>query len=253
MLQRRHCRQLGRRGVRDPSSGSLTYQQILGPLLVEMWHSQFGTGLVAATIDTWTGQLRSTVLQAPAAINRPDYIADGSRFGGKPVVQTAVAGAKCLAVAGIPTLLANGSRPCVYTRMRYRSAVSAANETICDFGVLATSDDFDLRTDIAGTSFEYFGSGASVLQASYNNNVRSVAAWADGTNKNLLIDGVLSQQATVSALGHDITAVGVGRTASTAGVQIGTTSNALILVMSAYPGAAALAAVTRVAELEFPA
>ena len=69
-----------RRGGRDSSVATATYQSILGALLVEMWHSQLGIATVSGNVDTWTGQVQGVVLQAPGAANRPAYAADVANF-----------------------------------------------------------------------------------------------------------------------------------------------------------------------------
>jgi hypothetical protein len=134
-----------RRGQRGSGAPPVaTYQSILGPLLVEMWHSYLnpvdvgggvmvGSGIAlagGAFVDTWTGQKLGYVLQAPAAGNRPVYAADGGAFTGRSVVQTASAGSLCLITANLsPPLFATGTRPWLWCVCRLRTISGGANNT----------------------------------------------------------------------------------------------------------------------------
>lgn len=90
---------------------------------VEYWHSELGVSLVGGEVDSWTGQLQGTVLAtANGAAQRPAYGVDGSFFGGRPVVRSAITGTRYLKSAVVAPLVLAGSKPHIYWIMRWRTA-----------------------------------------------------------------------------------------------------------------------------------
>lgn len=229
-------------GLGNQASGAgASYQAILGPLLVEMWHASLGIALVGSAVDTWTGQIRGTVLQAPAAAQRPVYGADGSNFGGQSVVQCAAASIKCLKASGLTGFLASGSRPWTSNVVRFRDLAGTA-PFVNDIGTAAT-DEHRVRANTGGTSFQYFlaATGTSSAGAA-NTNVNSLVGWGDGTNGMVAVNGVVSSGANISSLVNDVTALALAVAITTNSV-ISNTSHAHYLVCSAAPSAAQQAAV----------
>lgn len=242
-----------RRGQRGGDGAPIaTYQSILGPLLVEMWHSQLGIATVSGNVDTWTGQIGGRVLQAPAAGQRPVYAADGSVFGGKSVVQCAVTGSLCLSTGTIAQLIASGTRPCVVSVHRYR-ATAGVNPVAFDFYKAGIADVFtSYKTGGAafGCSINAFG-GSQVSGAAIDTARHCESLWPDGTNLVLDLAGSQATAAFSGSLTNNITGVGVGCIGN-ASSNFSDTSHALLILLSAYPGAAALAAVQALAASEFP-
>jgi hypothetical protein len=110
---------------------AVTYQSVLGALLVDYWTTKDNAGVglgsgtfTSGTIDTWTGQIRGLVLQAPAAGQRPVYAADGGDFAGKSVVQCAETGTKCLVqlTPQTPDIFVAGTRPWIGLIGRLRTS-----------------------------------------------------------------------------------------------------------------------------------
>lgn len=241
--QRAACR-------RESIGAPLRYIRLGGVLSVELWHTLLGIAQAGgAFADTWTGQIRAVVTQAPSGAARPPYTTDGTAFGGKSVVQANATG-KGLAASGIATLLATGTRPWGFVRGRHRAA--GANNTLVDFGVLGVSDDMDVRQNSGGTALEVFFNGPTVAGPALVTAVQSQESFLDGSNANLVVDGTVYQTASAASLGHNITAIGIGRAAS-GSYHYGSTSIAIIYVRSAHPGAAIVKAFYALAAAEFPA
>lgn len=227
-------------------SGGLanTYQSILGSALIEMWHSQLGVATVSGAADTWTGQVRGVVLQAPGASQRPIYGADGSNFGGKSVVQCAKTGSKYMLATGFSGALLAGSRPWIFSVQRARSLGTGGSFPWCVTMGTATVEELAilLNSGGAGSSFGTNFMSVNATSAGADTTVHGLQGWADGTNVNIAVDaGAPATAATALALSGNVTSFAVG-TAITATTLLSDVSVALFIVCSAYPGAAAAAA-----------
>jgi hypothetical protein len=242
-----------RRGQRGPNDAvGASYSSILGPLLVEMWHSQLGIATVTGNVDTWTGQIGGRVLPAIDAAHRPPYAADGSFFGGKSVPQTAKAAALALRSAiAFPTPLAlNGTRPWLYYRGRFRTAVSAGADTI--LGVASAAADTMTTQILAASQLRVFWDGATNLNGpTADTSVHDFQAYKDGVNKNFVVDSTAFTAADAGTIGADMVRLAVGTSGSVNSNQADA-SMALILFCSAYPGATAVAQIRALAAAEFP-
>lgn len=237
---------LERRGIRgaEDASGPVTYQSILGPLLVEMFDASLGIATVSGAVDTWTGQVGGRVVQAPGAGQRPVYAADGTRFSSKPVVQCAVTGSLCLRGVGLSQIFANTTRPWTYTVGRARNATPGAFSTLTDAGVNGVSDECTLRVN-SSNQIEAFTSGiGSAVGPAADVARHSFQQYLDGTNLNLAIDNAVV--GTFAAPGvntfHAVTAIGVGCDASNP-IHLCDATVALYLLCSAKPSAAQISAV----------
>lgn len=244
------------RRARSHKQGRLaaTYKNVLGALGVEYWNSTLGVGAVGATADTWTGQWRGTVWQAPAAIQRPVYQPDGTIGGGKNAVQCATIGTLCLKASGLPTLIASGTRPYTLSRARLRGVGTlGAFPTILCFGTTAT-DSFLVYNATGGAAGKYALSQppGGVSGPTVDTSIHTIECWADGTNVYVAVDGSVTSSASVASMPANVTAINCG-VALSADVTCAATSNWLHLIASAYPGASAAAQLRALAVAEFPA
>jgi hypothetical protein len=110
-----------------------SYQAILGSLLIALWDARFGVATSGGAVISWTDMLQQIVLLAQSVPTRPVFGADGTaNFAGRPVVQSAVSGSKCLITANLtaPLLLATGSLPWLWTVCRLRTIGTGSNSTI---------------------------------------------------------------------------------------------------------------------------
>jgi hypothetical protein len=231
------------------------YQAILGANLVAMWDAQYGVSGPAGFVDTWRDQIGGRVLAAPTAAQRPVYAADGSRFGGKLVVQCAITALKELKASGLSGLLTAGSRPWLFIVARNRNPPNGTFPFFVAVGTSAASH-FVLRVTSGGGAFQaLLGDGAAfdiaTTVAAADANVHNMSAWPDGVNLNLLVDSTLTQAAGIRTLQSDTTDIAVG-TASPVDTVISDTSIALMLLCTAYPGAGPAASTSALAAVEYP-
>lgn len=109
--------------------------------VIEYWHADYGVTLVGGQVDSWTGQLRGTVLSTVSASLRPAYGPDGSYFKGRPVVQPHSSQQRGLKSAVLASaLIATNSRPHTFLIIRNRDTsidyqklfkyVNAANNSV---------------------------------------------------------------------------------------------------------------------------
>ncbi len=97
-----------------------TPASILGSNLREWWDARYGVTAVANEADTWSGQKLGLVLSAPTAGERPPYVADGTEFMSRPVIQTSATDYIRSTDLGVD-LHAAGSRPYVACLARLRA------------------------------------------------------------------------------------------------------------------------------------
>lgn len=235
------------------SASSASYQSILGGLLVELWHSQLGIATVSGNVDTWTGQVRGIVLQAPGAAQRPVYAADGSNFQGKSVVQCALTGAKCLQqlAAQSPSIFLAGSRPWVGLLGRVRSypgATAGIEVVVLDFPITQVIGDLQTApTPVVSSVFA--GSTASLSDNSTAVRLLGGGLSSSGVNT-VSVNGVASN---TSGSGLSIPADGkvVSLGANGAGSLGIDLSAVLLFFCNAYPSAAQLFGIVALAQAEF--
>ena len=243
----------------DGDGGTATYQSILGSLLVALWTTKdnagvgLGSGTFASgTIDTWTDQVGGAVLPAPSASNRPNYTVDGTAFGGRSVVQTAVTGSKLLRATALTSIAPSGSRPWLFIRGRWRSD----SGTTSLWAVHAGSAGSSLAV-IRNSPFTQFqGTDVNTLNVndgSADFGVHSFSAWADGTNLNIDVDGSASSASFSGSLGAALTKIGVGVYAQDGATGKCDFSVGLILICSSYPGLAISNTARALAAQDFPA
>src|SRR5215471_20048665 len=122
MLSQAHVQlMMGRRSSQRPP---------LPASAIEYWHSELGVSLVSGDVDTWTGQLRGTVM---TQVNgRPKYLADGAFFNSRNVIQCSqysngARGMISAAALGTP-LFVTSSRPWFMSVYRVRQL--PANDTL---------------------------------------------------------------------------------------------------------------------------
>lgn len=238
--------------------GFAAYQTLLGATLVEGWDVRAGV-TVNSGMQAWAGQQRGIVLVESGA--RPVFAADGSTFGGVPVLQARKdspdMAMKIDSIGGAP-LSASGSRPWVLARYRYRTVPGGGQDTaIVSGGVSGVSNNMNLTARGAASqlrgSINDAVSGAHALEASITDTaVHTLDLWADGTNLNMMRDATLTSVANTAAIAADVTALSIGKLAS-GGFWYGDVSVALVLWCSAYPGATVAAAVRARVALDFPA
>lgn len=98
---------------------------------VEYWIDDKGVAASAALVDSWTGQMRSTVVQNTGAA-RPSYGTDGTGFKGRNVLLFA-GGTTLRTASNLATpLVVSGAKPWIYTVCRARAAMTA-NACIVSF------------------------------------------------------------------------------------------------------------------------
>lgn len=231
---------------------SATYQSVLGALLVEQWHSQLGIATVSGNVDTWTGQTRGIVLQAPAAAQRPVYAADGTNFKAKSVVQCAVTGNKCLLqlTAISPQVFASGSRPWIglFGRMRAYGASQSIMFAVLDNPITALLAGIESFPAPNITSV-FGGSGALISDNSTAVRLVSGSLDAAGVNTasvNGVVIGTNGTGLTLSAAAKTLT---LG--ANTAGNFPADLSACAVFLCSAQPSAAQLTSLMGLLQAEF--
>lgn len=250
MAARRHSRGQGTSAV----PAAPTYASILGSLAVEIWDSRYGIGLSGSAVVGWTGQVRGIVLVPTAAANRPTYVVDGTKFGGKPVVQTFSTGSKGVHNYAIaPAVVVAGTRPWIFSRARFTDTNAGDYGLMC---VGASGNEYQAianRGGFGGVNASFYNASAPrVLVSTISASVRSYECWADGTLLNGLVDGGAPiTTAAAQTLPADCPSVGIGQTAE-GPYWFANAIHALHIIASAYPGAAAVAAIRALAIADFP-
>lgn len=235
-----------------------TYQSILGALLVAMWTTKdnagvgLGSGTFASgTIDTWTDQIQTpgVVLQAPSAIKRPLYAADGGVFGGRSIVQSQNAVASCVLNTAAPALLLSGSRPYLCSVMRWQTYPVATRWAFRSL---------DASSGVAGPAF--LQSSGTTLQSGLGAN----AAFSDTTAAHmfeafydsvgtavLAIDTVAAASAgSGGSIAADMVKFSIGG-AVPSGSNVADVSHALHILCSAAPSTVQRAQLFALSRLDF--
>jgi hypothetical protein len=243
-----------RRAQRDAAPTRAFIRQlqfILGSLLVEVWDSQSGIVTVSNEADTWTGQIRGTILSAPTSANRPPYAADSTFFGGKPVVKCDLATTRYMTAAGLSSLAATGTFPWATSRYRHR-VTGEGQAAVFIFDSPTQSLDFTVMTDGTGVSFRRFGMPLTALDiAGLDTAVHTGSTWNDGVNRSFKIDATTVTSATAVGCTANFTQASIG--ASQSASNKATASIASVVLCSAYPGASAAAATEALIASRYPA
>lgn len=233
--------------------GGVSYQSILGSNLIALFHSQLGIATVSGNVDTWTDQVGGRVVQAVSAGQRPVYAPDGVLFGGKSVVQCAVAGNKSLIAGGLTGFIAVGQRPWCFLRSRTRAAQT--NGDAVSLG--STADGFlTITEDATNTNLVSIFAGAAVIGPLKDTNAHTRSFGFDGTNHQLTVDASTFNVAYAGGIGgaNPITRIAIGAIGwSVSGAD--NTSNesiAAYLICAAQPTAAQRAATIALLNAEFP-
>lgn len=230
-----------------------TYRNIAGTLALEMLHCSAGVSVNSGNTASWTGRFLGLVIPAPSVPKQPPYAADGTIFGGKPVIQIALSGLKYLRATGLAVLFASGTKPWTFAIGRYRIANASLVSVLVDAGITAVSDDASIRVG-ASNKFEANTTGYSVCVGGTADTARhSFQQWLDGASLNLSIDnGAPTQVGAVGNITHSTTTLALGCAAGAADVQVSTTSLALYFACSAKPAAARVAEINALGLAEFP-
>jgi hypothetical protein len=245
-----------RRGTRGPNDASgaafVPYSTILGGLLVEEWHASLGIATVSGNVDTWTGQVRGIVLQAPGAAQRPAYVADGANFRGSSVVQCAVTGGKCLQqlTAISPAVFLSGTRPWIGTvsRMRANAAGAAVIFVALDSPVTQILGGFTTNT---GTTLTSQFSSSAAIATNNSTSVRLLESSLDSSGVNVLEENGIQIATNGASILLAAAAQALTLGANSAGAAVNDVSAALILLCSARPSPAQRAAVLASARAEW--
>lgn len=228
-----------------------TYQSILGSILIDMWHSQLGIALAGGNfVDTWTGQIQGTVLQAPAAGQRPVYGADGTVFGGKAVVQCAVTGSLCVRnnVAFPIGLIPTGTQLWVGFVQRMRTLSTTVNLIDIESASAIQMNTYSLSSL---SNVHLFSAGADRASGAAITTGRQLLATSiDGVNAKISVDGTVTSAAYASTTTAPCTKIAFG--GSTTGTGCADLSLAVGWICSAPPSAAQYTALAAAALAEFP-
>jgi len=241
--------------ISDNDDGAaVTYQSVLGPLVKAMWHSQLGIaktdlGGGSWVTDTWTDQIANAVLPAPSGAQRPPYMPDDGIFGGKSVVQTAITGSKILFSSTLSGIAASGTRPWLFAYGRFRDSAGTNEFAVGAGGILRSLAVRDAFGNFAASDVTTVNVNSGVA---LNFVPHSMECWADGTNLNLQLDAVKYSAAYALDINTALTNVCVGASCQYGDAAIGNYSAALIIICSAYPGAATAALIRSMAAAEFP-
>lgn len=240
----------GQRGAND--SAAATYASVLGANLIALYDASLGIATVTGNVDTWTDQIGGRVAQAPGAAQRPVYAADGTKFGGKPVVQCALTGSLLLRASGVTAYAASGTKPWLFCVFRWRNVPSTVG-SLYDLGVNAAADSMIIRSTAGGVLRAEGSAVGTITGPNIDTNRHSAQVWVDAVNSNLSIDNAAPITLNIGGLALPVTttALGIGSSASGAG-QPCDVSIALWMLAAVYPGAAAATAIDNIALAEFP-
>jgi hypothetical protein len=191
----------------------------IDPATREYWDSGANENitLISGVVDVWKGAMTGLYnVPAPSSGQRPNYLTDPSLRG--TVVQTSSTGSKSLANTALSTVIASGTRPYTISAFRLHTALPGSSlYGLLGFGILATSDPLyldyqsfggsELRPQLAGVNVQ--------ATATHDLLVHVVECWLDGVNANVRDNGTLFQAANAAGISGTLTAIGIGRAAST--------------------------------------
>lgn len=137
---------------------------------------------------------------------------DGADFRGRRVAT--LNGSQSYRAVGISQVFASGSRPHIVGVYRDTSAAYGGAATYFDSGVSAVSDDTLLRISV--TAITATNGGVVSGPAVADTLAHRMESKADATASTLVIDST-TYTGTAGAIGHNVTAVGIGSIASSLG------------------------------------
>ena len=171
-----------------------------------------GITLSSGAVQSWQDQLNGFVLSALGASQRPSYAADGSNFGGRPVVQTAASSTRILQGTFGSAWLAGGERLAMFTAMRLRT--SAHFVFLYEVSDGTTDRGIWFYTDTSNSSFNA-GPNGGVLTLAGELDVTphvTLVHMRATANKRLELqpEGVSTTYASTAALAGQLTQVTLG-------------------------------------------
>lgn len=183
------------------------YVALLGSNLVALWHQGQGVTLSGTNVQSWADVIASRVVTPVFSGAAPQYLADGSSFNAKPVVQFS-AGAKCL-VTAVAQILAAGQRPFVFCVRRWRNGLTADAYA---WQLNETQDMVHWSQDIAGTQFLQFKQPGTVYASNGGHTVLQhfETAWLDGALGHFTRDGADGTTAATGALAPIVDVIYLG-------------------------------------------
>lgn len=195
--------------VMPPSSVvPVDYVRLLGSNLVALWHQSQGVTISSGTsISQWSDVVSSRAMSLVGTGTSPQYAADSTYFGAKPVVKFA-ANAKCLATA-TATIIAAGARPYVFCVSRWRDGVG-------DYPyVWQLNDTQDMVHFTAGTAgnqlLQFKQPGIQYADAGAHNTLPHLdEAWLDGTYGHFMRDGTDHTVAATGSIGPVVDRIQMG-------------------------------------------
>jgi hypothetical protein len=237
----------------------LTYGQVLGALLVEMWDARANVATDGGGVTTWTG-VNGNVL-TPTVGQQPAYSADGTNFKGLPVIQTTLGAGVATGLSSTGTFVTTGTRPWTFSVARFRTVPSVDQSySIIGIGRAALSDNHYVhgwRTSSGATNniigyTNSSGAGGTVIGPLIDTDVHSFHYSNDGVNNVLTVDSTVYTTAFTAAVSANLTIIGVGRAASGT-YHASNTSHALHILCSSSPNAEQIAALKNLAYRDFGA
>jgi hypothetical protein len=239
-----------RRDVRGGGRGApATYQSILGPLLVEMWHSQLGIALASGNVDTWTGQIGGRVLQAASAGRRMLYQTDAAFSSGKLFPISVAGSTSGVEGVGLTPFFLSGSRPWIISVFRFDSMTGVAGIPIIVYDTTLGNGGPSLLENAGGNTISGLGAAGIVFSDTASAHTFEQGYAANGQDS-VGVDGVYnSAGATGLTIAQDRTAVRIGTNSSA--LHPTNAAHALHLFCSARPSTQRIVDVTALARAEF--
>lgn len=232
----------------DPAPGSV--ETLFGSTLAEYWDARAGVNANGGRVVSWAGLKNGTPLNAPSnAANQPVFSADGSEFGGTPVIQTSIADNSSLTAQLPAMMLAGGARPYFAVVHRSRALTQGSSRFL------------EARSSNGATQFSVFAEATSVSgmycpdwpnggcqrrNGSANEVLRPIVSelWVDSDGLHYAIDGredlPSSGNVNSQALVRPIDLFMIG--AMNAGDQVSNASFAQVVITTSVPSAATRAA-----------
>lgn len=244
-----------RREVRDgfgtPRTEVDAWVSLLGTNLVALWHADFGYAPIVSPIDTWTDQVGGRVMQAPSAPQDVVRAADGSFFGGRKVVQTAISGLHVLRGSGFsPPLAVTNDLPCVFVRARHRT--TGANRYLTDDYSLSSNRSTTHSTNAASRWMFTNVTTSNAVSLVSDTNVHTAIGWIDGTLIHIDVDGAETSAADTFVIAGNQTSLsfGVFNLDGTSGPADG--SLAIVGFLASDPGPSVRAAIRALCAAQYP-
>lgn len=244
-----------RRG--EGQTGAALYRSILGANAKIILHQArgltFGTGSeVRIWTDVVTGNAQS--VSAASVPQRPLYVADGSRFGGKPVLQCNVAANRYFVNAALnASLFPAGCFPYVICRMAIDATVN--NKQVVGFSNAFNSANKIGPFTVTGNTYSLWALSATrVTGAAYSTTQAQTVEWTcDGSNALMVVNGVTTSAAFASTYATNaVQRLTIG--GDDQGVASGADASfACVIICLAKPTASQLTRIRTALAREFPA